>query len=78
MYISVNAKQPLFLCDFKDTRIFSTLFRKIVKNQISGKSVLWKQCFSIQTVAWTDGRTDGQTDRHDEAKSSFTQFFERA
>jgi hypothetical protein len=27
---------------------------------------------------WMDGRTDGQTARHDEANSRFSQFCERA
>jgi len=36
-YIGVHAKQQLFLCDFKDTSIFSTVSEKIVKYQISGK-----------------------------------------
>jgi len=57
MYIAVNTKQVLLLCDFIDTWILSTVFRKIVKYQISGKSVRWEQSCSVLTVGWTDGQT---------------------
>jgi len=46
----------LFLSDFNATWIFSTVLRKILKYQIWGKSVQWKQRFSM----WTDGRKDGR------------------
>ena len=71
MYIAVNAKQLLFLCDFIDTWNLSNVFRNIVKYQISGKSAPWEQSCSVLTA-------DGQTDGHDGAKRSFMQFFERA
>jgi hypothetical protein len=31
----------------------------------------------VISCGWTDGRTDGPTDRHDEANGHFSQFYER-
>jgi len=70
MYIGLYEKCPLLLSDFKETLVFSTYFRKIFKYSFSGKSVQWEPSCSV--------RTDGQTDRHDEANSRFSQFSERA
>ena len=47
----------LFLSDFNEPWIFSTGFRKILKYQISWKSIEWELNFSM--------RTDGHTHRHD-------------
>ena len=46
--------------------IFSTDFRKMLKYQISSKSFSWYPSCSM--------RTEGQTDRHDEGNSRFSQF----
>jgi hypothetical protein len=62
MYISLHVKYPLFLYDF--TLIFTADFRKILKYQISYKSVQWEPSFPM--------RADGQTDRHGESNSRFS------
>jgi hypothetical protein len=66
MYIGLQAKCPLCLSDLN----FSTDFRKICKYKIVWKSAGWEPSCSV--------RTEGQTDRHDEASSRFSQFCERA
>jgi hypothetical protein len=66
MYISLHVRCQLFLSDFRGTWIFSTVFRKIHRYQISWKSVQWQPRYSM--------RTKGQTDRHDETKPSFPNF----
>ena len=53
MYIGPHVKCPLFLSDFNETWNFSKYCRKILKYQISWKSVQWEPSCSM--------RTDGQT-----------------
>ena len=45
---------PSLLSDFNETLIFSTIFKKMRKYQISWKSVQWEPICSM----WTEGRTD--------------------
>jgi hypothetical protein len=52
------------LSDLNDTWIFWEGFRKMLKYQISWKSVQWEPSFM-------------RTNRYDEAKSRFLQFYER-
>ena len=52
-HTGVHVKYRLYLSDFNKTYIFSTIFRKILKYQISWKSVQWEPSFST----WTDGQT---------------------
>ena len=66
MYIGLHIKYPLFLSDFNENWIFSTVVRKMLKYQISWNSVQWEPSCSM--------RTDWRTDRHDEAVSRFSQF----
>ena len=54
MYIGLHVKCPLFLSDFSETWYVSTEFRKLLKYQISWKSVPWEPSCSMRT----DGRTD--------------------
>jgi hypothetical protein len=61
----LHVKYPLFLSEFNETWLFSTDCRKILKNKISWKTVQWEPSCSM--------RTDGRTDRHDEANSRFPQ-----
>jgi len=49
-----HVKYQLFLSDFNETLIFSTVLRKTLKYNISRKSVQWEPSCSIRT----DGRTD--------------------
>jgi hypothetical protein len=53
----------LFLSDFNETWTFSTDLKKILKYQISWKSVWWEPNCSKQTTELTDGRRDRQTDK---------------
>jgi len=73
-YIGLHVKYPLFLSDFNEIWIFSRDFRKILKYQISWKSVQQEPSCSIRM----DKRKDGKTDRHDEANSLCSQFCEFA
>jgi hypothetical protein len=66
MYIDLHVKYTLLFFGFNETS-FSTDFRKILKYQISRKSVQWEPSCSM--------RTD---DKHDEANSRFKKICERA
>ena len=61
--IGLHVKCPLFLSDFNENWILLIYFRKMVDYHISWKSAQWEPSFSM--------RTDGQTDRHDEASNHF-------
>jgi hypothetical protein len=75
---SLHVKYPLFLSDFDETWILSTDFRKEfqIKRFIKIHPVGTKL---FHADSPTDGEKDRQTDRqrHDEANSRFSQFFER-
>ena len=66
----LHAACPLFLSDFSETWSFTTDFLKILKYEISWKSVQWEPSCSV--------RWDGQTERHNEADSRSLQFCESA
>jgi hypothetical protein len=44
----LNVKYPLFLSNFNETRIFSTVYWKTLKYQISWKSVSWQPNYSMR------------------------------
>jgi hypothetical protein len=64
--IGIHVKYPLVLSDFNQTWIFVTDFWKILKCEISWKSIRWK----LNCSMWMDG----QTDWHDKANSHLSQF----
>jgi hypothetical protein len=57
-YILVFALSTYYSCQISLKLKFSKDFRKMLKSQISLKSVHWISTCSM----WTDGRTDGHTD----------------
>jgi hypothetical protein len=62
-YNALHVKCPLFLSDFNEIWVFSTEFRKMLKYQISWKSVQWEPSCS----GGQKGRqTDRQTGRHED------------
>jgi len=65
--LGLHVKYSLFLSDFNETWIFLTNFKKILKYQISRKSVEWQPSYF---------HDDGQTDRHERGSSRFSQFME--
>ena len=68
VYTVLHEKFPLFVSYLNETRMVSTDFRTTLKYQISWKSFQG----GIRIVPC------GQTDRHDEANSRFSQFCESA
>ena len=67
MHSGLHVKCQLFVSDFSENLFLSTDFLKILVYQISWKSSSWSR-----VVPW------GQTDRHDEANSSFSHICEGA
>jgi hypothetical protein len=57
MYLRPHVKYRLFLSDFNESLIFSTDFRKILKYEVSWRSVQWQPSCSMVT----NGQTDRQT-----------------
>jgi hypothetical protein len=55
-YIGIHVKYPLFFSEFNETWIFSTVFKKILKYQISWKSVQREPSCSMRTDRRTDMR----------------------
>jgi len=70
MYIGIRVKYPLFLSYFKESLLFQTDFRKKFSNI--------KFLENPSSGSHADRQTDIRTDRHDEANSHFSQFFESA
>ena len=68
MYIGLHVKYPLFSSNFNETLIFSRDFQK--NPQISN-------LIKIRPLGAELFHADGQTDRHDEAKSRFSKICER-
>jgi len=89
MYVGFHVKYPFFVSDCNETCTVLTDFRQIFKYKIKKKILLvWADLFLADggTRGWMDwfvpcGRRDegldGQTDRHGEADSCFSKFFER-
>jgi len=79
-------KVPVLLSDFNEIWIFSIVFLKILKNQMSWKILQLGPCYSMWVGRRTDGRTDrrtdkpkdGRKDRYDETNSRSSQFCESA
>jgi len=65
-YIRLCVEYPLFLSGFNQTCIISEDFRKTPKYRLSWKSVQWEPSCSM--------RTDGRTDKYEEANGLFRNF----
>jgi len=62
-------KEPVILPQFKEISFLSTYFRKTIKYQISLKFIQWE---------WSFFNADRKANRHDDANSHFSHFFEGA
>ena len=69
VYNGIHVRYPLFLSDFNETWIFLDRFSK--NTQVSN-------LIKIRPVGAELFHEDGQTGRHDEANSRFSQFCKRA
>jgi hypothetical protein len=58
LYTGLHVKQPLLLSNVYKTLIFKTNFRKILKYQISLKTVYWEKSGSMRTHTQTDEQAD--------------------
>jgi hypothetical protein len=65
----LSVKCPLFLSDFKEGWFYSTGFGKILKYQISIKSVQREPNCSKRRDGRTDRRADGRTDRRTDGQT---------
>jgi hypothetical protein len=54
MFVGLNVMYPLFWSDFYEPWIFSTNFKKMLKYQISRKSMQWEPSCSKQTDRQTE------------------------
>ena len=68
----ILVKYLLFLSDFNVNRIFSANFQKKKKHTETSNFM------EIRPMGAELFQADGKTDRHDEAESRFSQFYERA
>ena len=71
MYIGHHVKCPLFLPEFNKNILSLMDFRDTLKYRIKKILLFGGDLFQA------DGLADGQTDRHDEANTRFSQFCER-
>ena len=69
--MNFHISYPLVLSYFDENRIFSTDFGKKSQNFMKIRPV-------GAALYRADGRTDGRTDRHDEANTCSSQFRERS
>jgi len=67
MHFGLHVKYPLFLSDVNESLIFLIDFRKILKYEISRKSIQWETSCSMRTDrrAGRQVEIQRQTDRHD-------------
>jgi len=73
MYVGLHVKYR-YSCQISENWIVWADFRKIFKYEISWKSLQWEPSCSMST----DGRTDRQPYKHDNANSYYLPLCERA